>query len=102
MRVLVGTSGIFGPYYFKGLTVDPKKISEVVNWSSPRNVEDIRSFLRFVGYYRRFVKGFSTLASQLTKLTRKDIPFVWTEGCEKSFQELKTRLTTAFILALPA
>ena len=48
------------------------------------------------------MKGFSTLASPLTKLTRNEIPFVWTEGCEKSFQELKTWLTTTPILTLPA
>ncbi|XXG62522.1 hypothetical protein AAC387_Pa05g0863 [Persea americana] len=84
-----------------GLTVDPKKVAAVVNWGSPRNAAKIRSFLGLAGYYRRFMKGFSTIASPLTKLTRKDVPFVWNEECEKSFQELKSRLTTAPILTLP-
>ena len=73
-----------------GLIMDPKKVAIVVNQGSPRNVAEIRSFLGLAGFYRRFVKGFSTIASPLTKLTRKDVPFVWTEECEKSFQELKT------------
>ena len=85
-----------------GLTVDPKKVAAVVNWGSPRNVAEICSFLGLAGYYRRFVKGFSTIASPLTKLTRKDVSLVWTDECEKSFQELKTRLTSAPILALPS
>ena len=48
------------------------------------------------------MKGFSTIASPLTKLTTKDVSFVWTDECEKSFQDLKTRLTLAPILALPS
>ena len=48
------------------------------------------------------MKGFSTIGSPLTKLTRKDVPFVWTGDCEKSFQELKIRLTSAPILTLPS
>ena len=86
----------------EGLAVDSKKIDAVVNWGSPQNAAEIRSFLGLAGYYRRFVKGFSAMAAPLTKLTRKNVPFVWTEECERSFQELKARLTTAPILALPS
>ena len=53
------------------------------------------------GYYRRFVRDFSRLAAPLTGLTRKGIKFVWSEACEKSFQEFKTRLTTAPVLIIP-
>ncbi|MCI37257.1 retrotransposon protein, partial [Trifolium medium] len=49
----------------------------------------------------RFIEGFSKLALPLTQLTRKDQTFVWDENCEKSFQELKKRLTTAPVLTLP-
>ena len=83
-----------------GLTVDPKKVAAVTNWGSPQNVSEIHNFLGIAGYYRRFVKGFSTIASPLTKLTRKNVPFVWTDDCEKSFQKLKTWLTTTPILVL--
>ena len=62
---------------------------------------EIRSFLGLAGYYRRFVEGFSSIAAPLTRLTRKDVAFEWTEECEQSFQELKKRLTTAPVLALP-
>ena len=53
------------------------------------------------GYYRRFIKGFSQIALPLTRLTRKDVPFEWTEKCEESFETLKEKLTMAPVLVLP-
>ncbi|KAM1242836.1 hypothetical protein ACFX2G_035146 [Malus domestica] len=85
----------------QGVLVDPQKIAAVENWEQPRTVTEVRSFLGLAGYYRRFVKDFSTIALPLTKLTRKDIPFVWSSECEQSFQQLKYLLTHAPVLALP-
>ncbi|KAH0691243.1 hypothetical protein KY285_018431 [Solanum tuberosum] len=59
------------------------------------------NFLSLAGYYRRFVEGFLSISSPLTKLTQKTVKFQWFEACEKSFQELKKRLTTAPVLTLP-
>ena len=71
------------------------------NWVRPTNVTEVRSFVGLASYYRRFVKGFSSVASQLTNLTKQSVPFVWSDECEESFQKLKTLLTTAPILTLP-
>ena len=60
-----------------GITVGPNKIEAVVNWDRPTNVSEVRSFLGLVGYYRRFVEGFSRIAAPLTQLTRKNVKFVW-------------------------
>ncbi|MCI78841.1 hypothetical protein A2U01_0100112, partial [Trifolium medium] len=54
-----------------------------------------RSFLGLTGYYPRFIEGFSKIALPLTQLTRKSQAFEWDDKCEKSFQELKRRLTSA-------
>ena len=84
-----------------GIFVDPKKIEAVVSWEQPKNVSEIRSFLGLAGYYRRFVEQFSLIAAPLTRLTRKGVKYEWSEDCEQSFQELKSRLTMAPVLALP-
>ncbi|PNY01683.1 retrotransposon-related protein [Trifolium pratense] len=84
-----------------GISVDPSKIDAVLKWGTPESVFEIRSFLGLAGYYRRFIEGFSKLALPLTQLTRKGRAFVWDDTCEKSFQELKRRLTTAPVLILP-
>ena len=65
----------------EGIRVDPIKIEAVVNWKPPRNVTKVRSFLGLAGYFRRFVKGFSVIASPLTKLLRKRVNFEWTNKC---------------------
>ncbi|WMV07728.1 hypothetical protein MTR67_001113, partial [Solanum verrucosum] len=71
------------------------------NWPRPTSPTDIRSFLGLVGYYRRFVEGFSFISSPLIKLTHKSVKFQWSEACEKIFQELKKRLNTSPVLTLP-
>ncbi|GAB2278011.1 hypothetical protein Dimus_039264 [Dionaea muscipula] len=83
------------------ISVDPKKVEAVLAWKAPKNVPEIRSFLGLAGYYRKFIQGFSLIAAPLTQLTQKNVPFVWSEECEQSFQELKQRLTSAPVLAIP-
>ena len=85
-----------------GISIDPSKVEVVVDWARLTNVSENRSFLGLAGYYRRFVEGFSRIAAPLTQLTRKNAKFVWTEECEKSFQELKQRLVTASVLTIPS
>ena len=85
----------------EGVAVDPSKIDAVLSWNRPNTITEIRSFLGLAGYYRRFIEGFSRIASPLTRLTRKDVPFEWTDECEDAFHELKTRLTTAPVLTIP-
>ncbi|WMV37984.1 hypothetical protein MTR67_031369 [Solanum verrucosum] len=85
----------------EGILVDTQKIEAAQNWPRPTSPTYIRSFLRLVGYYRRFVEGFLSISFPLTKLTRKTTKFQWSEACEKTFQALKTRLTTTPMLTLP-
>ena len=84
-----------------GISVDPHKVEAVLGWEKPKTVMEVRSFLGLAGYYRRFIQGFSQLALPLTRLTRKNQPFVWDVDCEKSFLELKSRLTSTPVLVIP-
>ena len=85
----------------QGIAVDPTKIKTVVKWESSQTVTEVRSFLGLAGYYKRFVEGFSKMVSPLTKLTRKDQRFSWTNECEFYFEDMKRRLTTVPILVIP-
>ncbi|KAJ6808834.1 uncharacterized protein M6B38_165845 [Iris pallida] len=86
----------------EGISVDPKKVEAVKSWPTPKSVAEIRSFLGLAGYYRRFVENFSRIVEPLTRLTRKEEKFNWTEKYQAAFDELKKRLISAPILALPS
>ena len=83
------------------VSVDLEKVEAVMSWERPKSVFEIRSFLGLAEYYRRFIKDLSQLAAPMTRLTRKWVKFEWNDPCEKAFQELKRRLTSALILMVP-
>jgi hypothetical protein len=65
----------------RGISVDPSKVRDVLNWKPPTNVGEIQSFLGLVGYYRRFIEGFSKLTKPMTSLLEKNAKFVWSDKC---------------------
>ena len=65
----------------EGISVDPQKIEAIVDWKPPTNVTEVRSFLGLASYYRKFVEEYSKIATPLTKLTRKEEKFIWSEAC---------------------
>ena len=83
------------------IVVDTAKTGTVLDWNRPTTATEVRSFLRLADQYRRFVEGFSMIASPLTSLTRKDSKFEWGDKHEHAFQELKERLTSVPVLAIP-
>ena len=80
------------------VSMDLEKVEVVMSWERPKLVFEICNFLGLAGYYRRFIEDFSRLATPMTRLTRKEVKFEWNDLCEKAFQELKRRLTSAPIL----
>ena len=64
-----------------GIAVDPSKVRDVLNWKPLTDMGEIRSFLGLVGYYRRFIDGFSKLAKPMTALLEKNAKFMWSEKC---------------------
>ena len=85
----------------EGISVDPSKVQDVLDWKAPTSVAEIRSFLGLAGYYRRFIPEFSRIAKPMTELLKKGVEFYWSNQCEEAFQKLKTLLTSAPILAQP-
>ncbi|XP_074323098.1 uncharacterized protein LOC141660038 [Apium graveolens] len=63
----------------RGIELDPAKVEAITNWPRPSNVTEVGSFLGLVGYYKRFVEGFSSIALPLTQLMRKGIKFEWND-----------------------
>jgi hypothetical protein len=85
----------------EGISVDPTKVQEVMDWKPPISVHQVRSFLGLAGYYHRFILDFSKIAKPMTELLKKEIKFHWDDKCEEAFHTLRKLLTTAPVLAQP-
>ena len=102
-----------------GISCNPVKVQSVQLWPRPDNMKELRSFLGFASYYRKFVQGFSLIAKPLTALLqgytkagpdnrlridraaiRRPFCDAWTAECEDAFQALKNRLVQAPVLAI--
>jgi hypothetical protein len=84
-----------------GVSIDPGKVMDVLNWMPPTATLEIQSFLGLARYYRRFIMDFSKIAKPMTKLLEKNKTFEWTAERQASFEKLRERLTSAPVLALP-
>ena len=95
----------------KGISTNPKKIEAVTKWPTPKTVYDVRSFLGFVGYYRRFIKNFSKITKPIrevitglenqSKRAAKKTHIEWTDIADSAFETLKTMCVNTPILAYP-
>ena len=78
-----------------GIECDPKKVKAIENWQRPITVSDVRSYLGFTNYYRRFIHKYAQIAQPLNKLisddnaTKKNKKVEWDERCEEAFLKLK-------------
>lgn len=83
----------------RGIKAYPKKITALLDMTSPTDKAGVRRFCGIVQYMARFLPGLSTTLKPIHKLTRKDSEFIWFDECEKSFEEVKDNLTSAPVLA---
>ena len=89
----------------KGIETNPKKVEAVKNWTAPKTVTDVRSFLGFTNYYRRFIRDYAKVAKTLNTLVSgnnancKKAPIEWTDECQVAFDKLKELCSSTPILA---
>ena len=82
----------------KEVKMNSAKVSIITEWLTLMNIKDIQSFLSFINFYWRFIYGYSKLASLLTCLIKKNIPFEWITECQSAFNALKKAFTSDVIL----
>ena len=85
----------------EGIKPQFEKVKAIHKMKPPNNAKGVREFLGIVGFYRKFINRFADAARPITKLTRKDSKFVWTEECQTGFEYLRTSLTKSPILKYP-
>jgi len=85
----------------KGIHMDPKKVSSIVDWPTPTNVKEVQSFIGLANYYRRFIPGFADLAHPLHRLLKKNVKFVWSLEAQNAFDTLKSKSTSYPVLIHP-
>ena len=92
---------ILGVVVGKGqVKMEQEKIKTVKKWKTPTRLKDIKSFLGFANFYRRFIHNFSHTARPLNKLKGKK-EWKWEEEHQRAFEELKEKITSQLVLSLP-
>ena len=89
---------IFGK---EGMSPDPAKVQVIKDWPTPTDINGLRRILGLASYYRRYIKGFSTIAEPLLCLTNKGMAYNWTSACQSAFDCLKQHLQSRLILKCP-
>lgn len=83
------------------IAMDPKKVATVKDWPVPKDVRDVRAFLGFVNFYRRFMLGYGKKSLPLTDLTKASKIFEWTDKCQQAFEEIRDAILMEPILRMP-
>ena len=85
----------------KEILPDDSKYSIIENYPTPKNADSAKSFVIFCNYYRKFIKKFSEYSKHLTRLSRKGVPFEWTEDCGFAFRYLKNAFFESNVIIVP-
>jgi hypothetical protein len=83
------------------LAMDPVKLDSIATWPTLAKVRDVRSFLSFANFYRRFIPGYSNVTRLLIDLTKKNLSWEWTPRCQTAFDTLKALFLSKPVLHMP-
>ena len=81
--------------------MDPAKLTAIATWKPSTSVKEVRSFLGFANFYRKFIPNYSNIVAPLTALTRKDQPWTWSPLQQRAFDALHQLFSTAPVLSIP-
>ena len=85
-----------------GLKIDLEKVKAILEWHTPKNVSEVRSFHGLASFYIKFINSFSAVCNAMTETMRGDKKeFKWTQKSDKSFETLKQKVAELPVLALP-
>ena len=73
-----------------GVAMDPQKVKAIQEWPAPMDKKGVQRFIGFANFYRRFIIGFSSIVSPITRLTRQGSRFHWPQEAQEAFTKLKT------------
>lgn len=103
MHLYAGRIGVLGFFVSReGLRMDQEKVREILEWPSPKNIFEVRSFHGLASFYRKFIRNSSNINAPILETIKKDKqPFVWTKDVEWIFQLLKKKVSEQPVLVLP-
>ncbi len=81
------------------IKMNSEKIKAIVEWDTSHHLKDVQAFVKFVNFYRRFIKNFFKIVKSLIRLIRKNQSFYWSENCQIAFEQLKKRVIETFVLS---
>jgi hypothetical protein len=86
---------------YNQIKMDRAKLNGIKNWPEPETVKEVRSFLGFCNFYRKFIGHYAEISKPLTELTKKDEPFIWNKERQKAFDTLKEKFLNEPVLCMP-
>ena len=84
-----------------GVRPNPTNIEKIASWPKPKTAKQVKQLVAMGSYYRRYVRDFASIVRPMIDLTKKGKKFIWTEACDRSFEQMKKALLSADVMGYP-